>query len=156
MAVATTPLNVGDKAPAFSAVTGDGETIRSQDLAGKPYVLYFYPKDDTPGCTKEACAFRDLNADFATKGARIFGVSKDSPERHGKFAAKYSLPFTLLSDTSGDLCEAYGVWQEKKNYGKTYMGIVRSTFVVGANGVILAVFPTVKVAGHAEAVLAVL
>jgi peroxiredoxin Q/BCP len=156
MAAATSLPQVGDKAPAFTAVTGDGQTIRSEDLLGHPYVLYFYPKDDTPGCTKEACAFRDLHADFAARGARLFGVSKDSAASHQKFTTKYGLPFPLLSDTTGALCEAYGVWQEKKNYGKTYMGIVRSTVVVDAAGRVQAVFPNVKVVGHAEQVLAVL
>ncbi|MBC7545757.1 MAG: thioredoxin-dependent thiol peroxidase [Candidatus Sericytochromatia bacterium] len=156
MAVATTTLKVGDMAPAFTAETSDGKTISSQDVLGTPYVLYFYPKDDTPGCTKEACAFRDLSGEFAAKGARIFGVSKDSPASHAKFSAKYSLLFPLLSDTTGATCEAFGVWQEKKNYGKTYMGIVRSTFVVAGDGVITAVFSTVRVEGHADKVLAVL
>jgi peroxiredoxin Q/BCP len=154
MAVTTSMPQVGDKAPDFTAVTGDGQTVRSQDLAGSPYVLYFYPKDDTPGCTKEACAFRDLGAEFAAKGAKIFGVSKDSAASHQKFATKYSLTFPLLSDTDGTLCEAFGVWQEKKNYGKVYMGIVRATFVVGADGVVKAAFANVKVDGHVDKVLA--
>jgi peroxiredoxin Q/BCP len=156
MAVVTSMPQVGDKAPVFTATTGDGQTIRSQDLLGSPYVLYFYPKDDTPGCTKEACAFRDLNGEFAAKGARIFGVSKDSQASHQKFTTKYSLPFPLLSDTSGELCEAFGVWQEKKNYGKTYMGIVRSTFVIDAAGLVIAAFGNIKVDGHANKVLAAL
>jgi peroxiredoxin Q/BCP len=156
MTVATSMPQVGDKSPVFTAVTGDGETVSSADLLGQPYVLYFYPKDDTPGCTKEACAFQNLSADFAAKGAKVFGVSKDSAARHQKFATKYGLTFPLLSDTSGDLCDAFGVWQEKRNYGKTYMGIVRSTFVVGADGLIKAVFANVKVDGHAEKVLATL
>ena len=145
---------LGERAPAFSLPTGDGQVITNDALAGSPYVLYFYPKDDTPGCTTEACDFRDRHEAFAAKGVTVLGISRDTPEKHARFAAKHNLPFPLLSDTNGEACEAFGVWQEKKLYGKVSMGIVRTTFVVDAKGIIRAIYPKVKVAGHAEAVLA--
>ncbi|CAN0489480.1 unnamed protein product, partial [Laminaria digitata] len=123
-------IDVGDKAPAFKGVTDGGGSLSLKDLKGKKVVLYFYPKDMTPGCTTEAEGFRDAVKDFAKLDAEIVGVSKDSVKRHDNFKAKYDLPFALISDEDGKICEAYGVWQEKKNYGKTYMGIVRTTFLI--------------------------
>jgi peroxiredoxin Q/BCP len=146
-------LDVGDKAPDFSLPTDGGGTVSLKSLKGKKVVLYFYPKDDTPGCTTEACGFRDALPDFSETDAEIIGVSKDSVARHDKFKAKYELPFTLIADEDGTLCEAYGVWQEKKNYGKTYMGIVRSTFLIDEKGRIAAVWRNLRVKGHVEKVL---
>jgi peroxiredoxin Q/BCP len=149
-----TALKIGDAAPDFALPNQDGETIRLSDQRGKVVVLYFYPKDDTPGCTKEACAFRDLRGAFAEAGAEIFGVSRDSVKSHRKFADKYGLPFSLLADETGEVCRAYGVIKEKSMFGKTALGIERTTFVIDADGRIFRVFPKVKVDGHAEAVLA--
>lgn len=146
-------LDVGSKAPDFTASTDSGGELSLQSLRGKIVVLYFYPKDDTPGCTTEACGFRDAVGDFSKAGAEIIGVSKDSVARHDKFKAKYELPFTLVADEDGTLCEAYGVWQEKKNYGKAYMGIVRSTFLIDENGKIAAAWRNLRVKGHVEKVL---
>ena len=148
-----TMLDVGDKAPAFASVTDCGGTLSLKDLKGKKVVLYFYPKDATPGCTTEAQGFRDAIGDFAKSGAVIVGVSRDSVKRHDNFKAKYDLPFTLISDEDGTICEAYGVWQEKKNYGKTYMGIVRSTFLIDEAGKIAAVWRNLRVKGHVDNVL---
>jgi len=146
---------VGEISPEFSLRTGDAGTVSSSDYLGnKAIVLYFYPKDDTPGCTQEACDFRDLETEFTTAGVVIFGVSKDSEASHAKFSRKLSLNFPLLSDPDGTVCEAFGVWVEKMNYGKKYMGIERTTFVIGKDGHIKAVFPKVKVDGHAAKVLA--
>lgn len=150
------PLEPGDKAPDFRlpAVTKDGETtLGLSDFAGRPLVLYFYPKDDTPGCTQEACDFRDLAADFDAKGAAILGVSPDTAKKHGKFIEKFTLPFPLLADTEKEVCEAYGVWVEKSMYGRKYMGVERTTFLVDGNGVIRKVWPKVKVTGHASEIL---
>ena len=146
-------LDVGDKAPDFSAPTDGGGTVSLTALRGKKVILYFYPKDDTPGCTTEACGFRDALPDFSKAGAEIIGVSKDSVARHDKFKAKYDLPFILIADEDGALCEAYGVWQEKKNYGKAYMGIVRSTFLIDEKGRIASAWRNLRVKGHVEAVL---
>lgn len=146
-------LDVRDKAPDFSLPTDGGGSTSLKALKGRKLVLYFYPKDDTPGCTTEACGFRDALPDFSKTGAEIIGVSKDSVARHDKFKAKYDLPFTLIADEDGTLCEAYGVWQEKKNYGKTYMGIVRSTFLIDEKGVVAAVWRNLRVKGHVEKVL---
>jgi peroxiredoxin Q/BCP len=149
-----TMLTTGSKAPAVSLPDQSGTTKTLADLSGpKGLVLYFYPKDNTPGCTLEAQGFRDHLKAFAKAGFRVAGVSKDSAKSHCGFIEKHSLNFTLLSDTEGTLCEAFGAWGEKKNYGKTYMGIIRSTFVVGADGRILKVYPKVSVKGHAEQVL---
>jgi len=146
-------LEVGDPAPDFT-LPGDGGTdVSLKALKGRKVVLYFYPKDSTPGCTTEACAFRDAVPDFRGAGAEVVGVSKDSVKRHDSFKAKYELPFRLVADTDGTLCEAYGVWQEKVNYGRKYMGIVRSTFLIDQKGRIAAVWRNVRVKGHAEAVL---
>ena len=146
-------LKVGSKAPAFKAADQFGVKISLKDLKGKTVVLYFYPKDMTPGCTQEACDFRDALAEFRKRGAVALGVSKDTGEKHAKFAEKYDLNFPLLADTEGELCRDYGVWQEKMLYGRKFMGIVRTTFVIGKNGKIAAIFPKVKVKGHVDAVL---
>jgi peroxiredoxin Q/BCP len=147
-------VNEGDKAPDFSMPTDGGGTVALKDLKGKAVVLYFYPKDSTPGCTKEACGFRDLMPDFSKVDADIIGVSKDSVKRHDNFKAKYELPFLLASDADGDVCERYGVWVEKSMYGKKFMGIERSTFLIDAKGKISKVWRKVKVPGHVEEVLA--
>lgn len=142
----------GDTAPAFTLPDESGVEVSSAGLAGKPYVLYFYPKDDTPGCTTEACGFRDALPDFEKLGVRVIGVSPDSAASHQRFRAKYELPFTLLSDAEKALSSAYGAWALKKNYGREYMGVVRSTFLVDARGVIRNVWRGVKVNGHIEKV----
>jgi len=146
-------LEIGNKAPAFSGTTDGGGSVASKDYKGKKLVLYFYPKDSTPGCTTEAQAFRDLLPEFEKAGAAVVGVSRDSVKRHDNFKAKHDLNFPLLSDEDGTVCEAYGVWQEKKNYGRTYMGIVRSTFLIDEKGKITEIWTNVRVKGHAEAVL---
>ena len=146
-------LKIGDKAPAFSGPTDGGGKIALKDLKGKKVVLYFYPKDDTPGCTTEAQGFRDARAKFKKLGVEIVGVSKDSVKRHDNFKAKHDLGFTLLSDEDGSVCEAYGVWQKKKNYGREYMGIVRSTFLIDDKGKIAGVWDKVRVKGHVDEVL---
>jgi peroxiredoxin Q/BCP len=147
-------LAIGDRAPDFSLPTGDGSTLSLKDLKGRKVVLYFYPKDDTPGCTSEACAFRDDVRTFEKKGSVVIGVSVDSVESHRKFAGKYDLPFTLLSDEKKSMVKAYGVWKEKSMYGKKYMGVERTTFVIDEKGKIAQVFRKVKVEGHVEEVLA--
>jgi len=146
----------GEPAPDFRLPADDGRTYALKDLRGKKVVLYFYPKDDTPGCTKEACSFRDNLARVTSKGAIVFGVSKDDLDSHAKFRQKYGLTFPLLSDTSGKVLEAYGVWKEKSLYGKTFMGVERTTYVIDENGRIKKVFPRVKVDGHTDEVLAAL
>lgn len=146
-------VDVGDKAPDFSMATDGGGTVTLTDLKGKKVVLYFYPKDDTPGCTKEACAFRDAMPDFSSIDAEIIGVSKDPVSKHDKFKAKHNLPFTLASDEESDVCERFGVWVEKNMYGKKYMGIERATFLIDGDGVVRNVWRKVKVPGHAQAVL---
>jgi thioredoxin-dependent peroxiredoxin len=147
-------VSEGDKAPAFTLSDQGGEQVSSGDLAGQPYVLYFYPKDDTPGCTTEACAFRDALPAFEKLGVRVIGVSPDSPASHERFCTKYGLPFTLLCDTDKQLSTAYGAWALKKNYGREYMGVVRSTFLVDSKGVIRNEWRGVKVNGHVEKVQA--
>jgi peroxiredoxin Q/BCP len=127
--------------------------VTSRDLAGKPYVLYFYPKDDTPGCTIEACDFRDSSTNFKKAGVRVLGVSPDSVQSHDKFRSKFNLPFTLLADPEKKLAKGYGVWALKKNYGKEYMGIVRSTFLVDEKGVVKRAWRGIKAAGHVAKVL---
>lgn len=146
-------VNEGDKAPDFSLPTDGGGSVSLKDLKGKAVVLYFYPKDSTPGCTKEACGFRDLMPDFSKVDAEIIGVSKDSVKRHDNFKAKYELPFQLASDEDGDVCERYGVWVEKSMYGKKFMGIERATFLIDAKGKVRKVWRKVKVSGHVEEVL---
>ncbi|MCT8328591.1 thioredoxin-dependent thiol peroxidase [Albidovulum sediminis] len=147
-------LNPGDIAPGFSLPRDGGGTVALADHAGRPVVIYFYPKDDTPGCTTEALDFTRLAADFAAAGATVIGISKDSVAAHDKFCRKHGLGITLASDAEGDTCERYGVWGERSMYGRTYMGIERATFLIGADGRIARVWPKVKVAGHAEEVLA--
>ncbi len=145
---------VGKPAPDFTLPTDGGGTVSLKDLRGKKVVIYFYPKDDTPGCTKEACGFRDSMPDFGAVDAEIVGISKDSVAKHDKFKAKYELPFTLAADEEGKVVEAYGSWVEKSMYGKKYMGIDRSTFLIDADGVLRAEWRKVKVPGHVEEVLA--
>tara|TARA_B110000116_G_scaffold78275_1_gene67891 strand:- start:740 stop:1204 length:465 start_codon:yes stop_codon:yes gene_type:complete len=146
-------ISEGDKAPTFT-LEADGESIINlKDFRGKTVVLYFYPKDSTPGCTKEACDFRDHIQAFTKRNITIIGVSKDSIKRHDNFKAKYELPFTLVSDNDNKVCEMYGTWVEKSMYGKKYMGIERSTFLIGPEGIILKVWRKVKVPGHVENVL---
>lgn len=146
-------VEIGKPAPDFTLEDQDGKKVTLSKLKGSPIVLYFYPKDDTPGCTKEACAFRDAFADYEKLGARILGVSPDAVASHGKFVKKYELPFTLLADPEKKACEAYGVWKEKNLYGKKSMGVERTTFVIDGKGIVRRVFPKVKVDGHAAAVL---
>ncbi len=148
-----TSLRTGQAAPAFTLKDDRGQTVRLADLRGRPVVLYFYPKDDTPGCTKEACAFRDTGRDFARAGAVIFGVSGDDERSHRRFADKYRLTFPLLSDPGFAVAERYGVYKQKLLYGRTFWGIERTTFVIDAQGRLAAVFPKVRVDGHADAVL---
>ncbi|MBI4382910.1 MAG: thioredoxin-dependent thiol peroxidase [Nitrospinae bacterium] len=149
------PLKEGDKAPDFAAPDQNGDTVNLGSFTGrKNVVLYFYPKDMTPGCTTEACAFRDQFRKFKT--AEILGISADPPERHLKFIEKYGLPFSLISDPEKNVISAYGVWREKSLYGKKFMGIVRTTFIIDKKGVIRKIFPKVKVKGHAEEVLSAL
>jgi len=147
-------LGEGDRAPAFSLIDQAGAPVSSDDLAGKPYVLYFYPKDDTPGCTTQACGFRDAISDFDGIGVRVLGVSPDSVASHQRFVGKYGLPFTLLSDSARELASAYGVWALKKLYGRESMGIVRSTFLVDGDGVVRKAWRNVRVAGHVPEVQA--
>ena len=146
-------VEIGQKAPDLSLILETGERITLGQFLGKKVVLYFYPKDDTSGCTKEACAFRDSFPDFSNLNAVILGVSKDSIASHQKFKTKYDLPFSLISDETGSLCEAFGVWVEKSMYGKKYMGIERSTFLINEQGIITHMWKKVKVDGHSEAVL---
>ena len=152
-AIKVLDADAGRPAPAFDLTDEKGEHVSSSELAGKPYLLYFYPKDDTPGCTKEACDIRDNFGRFGQQGLRVLGVSPDSTQSHAKFGKKYGLPFTLLSDPDKTLANAYGVWALKNNYGKEYMGIVRSSFLVGADGVIKKAYRSVKVDGHVDAIL---
>jgi len=147
-------IKAGTKAPPFALATDDGRTVRLADLEGRPVVLYFYPKDDTPGCTKEACSFRDAWTDVQGTGAAVFGVSPDGVASHLKFRAKYRLPFALLSDPDHAVAEAYGAWGEKSMYGKKYEGILRTTFLIDGTGTVRRVFEKVKPDGHAEEVLA--
>src|SRR5437762_5932481 len=149
----TTKLKEGEKAPDFAVPDGEGNVVRLKDLKGKKVVLYFYPKDDTPGCTKEACAFRDGFAAIKKKGAVVLGVSTDSVESHQKFKTKFNLNFPLLADTEKKIVEAYGTWKEKSMYGRKYMGIERTTFIIDEQGKISHIFPKVKVDEHYEEVL---
>ena len=146
-------VDVGDAAPSFVLKDDTGAVVSSETLRGSPYVLYFYPKDDTPGCTLEACGFRDSLPRFNAKGVRVIGVSPDSPEAHTKFKKKYDLSFPLLSDPEKTLAQAYGVWVKKQNYGREYMGVERSTFVIDKHGTVEQVWRGVKVPGHVDAVL---
>ena len=146
-------LKAGDKAPDFDLPGDGGGRVRLGDFAGRKLVLYFYPKDDTSGCTSEAKAFTEAAGDFAAAGAAIVGVSRDPVKSHDKFKAKYGLNFPLASDVEGKVCEAYGAWVEKSMYGRRYMGIDRSTFLIDRNGVVRAAWHKVKVPGHVEEVL---
>lgn len=150
----TVELKIGDTAPDFDLPADGGGRVNLADLKGKKVVLYFYPKDDTPGCTTEAQAFSAAAADFAASGAVVVGVSKDSVARHEKFKSKYDLALSLGSDTDGSVCEAYGVWVEKSLYGRQYWGIERATFLIGGDGLIQRIWRKVKVKGHADDVLA--
>jgi len=143
----------GAPAPDFELASDEGETVTLSALRGKPVVLYFYPKDDTPGCTTEACEFRDAYDRFREQGVEILGVSPDTEASHQKFKSKYELPFTLLADPDHEAAQAYGVWKEKKNYGKTYMGVERSTFVIDADGKVAKAMRGIRPAGHAAKVL---
>ena len=146
-------LEVGKKAPAFSLIDGNGNKVSLNNFKGRKVVLYFYPKDMTSGCTQEACDFRDSFPNFKKEKAEILGVSIDSVASHKKFAEKYELPFTLLSDEKKEVVETYGVWKEKSMYGKKYLGIERTTFIIDEEGKIQNIFPKVKVAGHVEEVV---
>jgi peroxiredoxin Q/BCP len=146
----------GAEAPDFTLRSHAGEEVTLSSLRGRPVVLYFYPKDDTPGCTTQACGIRDAWEEFARAGAVVLGVSPDDERSHVKFREKYDLPFTLLADTDHTVAEQYGVWGEKAYMGRTYMGVSRSTFVIDADGTIKKIFPKVKPATHADDVLAVL
>jgi thioredoxin-dependent peroxiredoxin len=152
-------IEPGKKAPTFSAKDQDGASHRLSDFAGRPVVLYFYPKDDTSGCTAEACAFRDLRPDFSKVKAIVLGVSPDDEKSHRKFVDKHELNFTLLADVAPEggepaICAKYGVWQEKSMYGRKYMGVVRTTYLIDATGKVAQRWDNVKVPGHAEEVLA--
>ena len=149
-------LEVGTKAPAFTLPDQDGKLVSLKDFKGQKVVLYFYPKDSTPGCTKQACNFGELLPQFREKGAVVIGVSKDSVASHKKFQEKFGLPFTLLSDTELKVIQAYGVWQEKNMYGKKTMGVVRSTYLIDEKGVIVKAFGKVKAAENPQQMLEVL
>lgn len=146
----------GEPAPDFTLRADTGEDVTLSSLRGSPVVLYFYPRDDTPGCTKQASSFRDAYADFQERGVRILGISPDTEAAHVKFKEKYGLPFTLLADPDHEVAELYGVWVEKTMYGKTSMGIKRSTFVIDADGNVARAMSDVKPEGHADEVLALL
>jgi len=150
------PLAVGNSAPDFSLPDENGQLRRLADFHGQPLVLYFYPKDDTPGCTTEACAFRDDYSAYQQAGIAILGVSPDSVKSHAKFQQKFNLPFPLLADTEHKVCQDYGVWGLKKFMGREYMGVARTTFVIDADGKIVRIFENVKPAGHSAEVLAAL
>lgn len=146
-------IEAGTPAPDFRMPTDGGGSIGLKDFRGRKVILYFYPKDDTSGCTKEACGFRDLMPDFTGTDAVVIGVSRDGIASHDRFKAKYGLPFTLASDEDGTVCESYGTWVEKNMYGRKYMGIERATFLIDGEGVVRGVWRKVKVPGHVEAVL---
>ena len=146
-------LKVGQKAPDFTVLNDKNEKVKLSDLKGKKVVLYFYPKDDTPGCTTEACAFRDGIDEIKKKGATVIGVSTDSVESHQKFKKKFDLNFSLLADTDKKIVEAYGTWKEKSMYGRKFMGVLRKTFLIGADSRIIRIWPKVRVPGHAQDVL---
>ena len=147
------PLDVGDNAPEFTIATDGGGSFSLSEMKGHYVIIYFYPKDDTPGCTKEACGFRDMLPDFSDSSAKIIGISKDTVAKHDKFKSKYELPFLLGADLEGNVCEAYGTWVEKSMYGRQYMGIERATFLVDKQGILQGVWRKVKVKGHVEEVL---
>ncbi len=147
-------LKEGDKAPDFNAKDQDGNDVKLADFKGQRVVLYFYPKDDTPGCTKEACSFRDADDVYKSKNIRVLGVSTDNEKSHQKFISKFQLPFDLLADTDKQIVEAYGVWGEKSMYGRKYMGTFRKTFLIDGDGKIVKIFDKVDVSAHADEVLA--
>ena len=149
-------MKVGQKAPEFTVVDDSGKTVKLSDFKGKKVVLYFYPKDDTPGCTKEACSFRDGISEIRKQGAVVLGVSADSAASHQKFRKKFDLNFPLLADTEKKIIEDYDVWKEKSLYGRKYMGIERTTYIIGKDGKISHIFPKVKVSEHYDEVLAAL
>ena len=146
-------LKEGDVAPDFNSKDQNGNPVKLSDYKGKKLVLYFYPKDDTPGCTKEACSFRDADDVYNSKGIKVFGVSTDDEKSHQKFISKFQLPFDLLADTDKSIVESYGVWGEKSMYGKKYMGTTRKTFLIGEDGKIAKIFDKVNVEQHADEVL---
>lgn len=146
-------LTIGDTAPDFTSTDQNGDTVRLSDYRGRRVALYFYPKDNTPGCTAQACSLRDSYSDLQAAGYEVLGVSTDSQASHRKFADKYELPFRLLADTDRQLVEAYGVWQEKSNYGRTYMGIVRTTFVIDEQGIITDIIGKIDTKNHANQLL---
>ena len=146
-------LNIGDRMPDFEVVDQDGNKVSSKDLAGKRTIIYFYPKDNTSGCTAEACNLRDNHAALVAQGYNVIGVSKDSAASHRKFADKYDLPFTLLSDTSTQMLQAFGAWGEKKMYGKTVLGTIRRTFIFDENGVLERIIEKVDTKNHASQIL---
>lgn len=146
-------FQIGEKAPSFILLSTEGKEISLDDFKGKKVVLYFYPKDDTPGCTKEACSFRDNLARVKKKGVVVFGISADTVKSHQKFTEKYDLNFPLLSDETKEVLNAYGVWKKKSYMGKFYMGIERTTFIIDEQGKIIRIFPKVKVDGHVEEIL---
>jgi thioredoxin-dependent peroxiredoxin len=149
-------IEEGKPAPDFELMSDSGDTVKLSSLRGKPVVLYFYPKDDTPGCTTQACGIRDAYGEFERAGAVVLGVSPDDEKSHAKFKGKYELPFALLADTDHSVAEQYGVWGEKKYMGRTYLGVRRWTFVIDEDGNVKKVFPNVKPAEHADNVLAAL
>ncbi len=146
-------LEAGQPAPDFTLLDQNEKSVTLSQLKGKPVVVYFYPKDDTPGCTKEACGFRDLFAEYRKAGATILGISPDDTASHARFAKKFELPFSLLADVGAKVCGAYGVWKEKNMYGKKSMGVERTTVVIDAKGLVKKVFAKVKVDGHVDQVL---
>jgi thioredoxin-dependent peroxiredoxin len=149
-------VSEGEPAPDFTATTDAGERVSLSDFRGKPVVLYFYPRDDTPGCTAQACGIRDAYAEFERAGAVVLGVSPDKEQKHVKFKEKYGLPFTLLADPEHEVSERYGTWGEKRYMGKTFLGVSRMTFVIAPDGTVAKIFPKVKPATHADEVLAAL
>lgn len=149
-------VEAGSQAPLFALPSGDGDTVALSDLHGRQVVLYFYPKDDTPGCTTQACDLRDSWRAIQEAGAVVLGVSPDGPDSHARFAHKFQLPFPLLADEDHAVAEAYGAWGEKSMYGRTYMGIIRSTVIIDGEGIVSHVFPRVRPKGHAAMVLAAL
>ncbi|MFV0526744.1 MAG: thioredoxin-dependent thiol peroxidase [Acidimicrobiales bacterium] len=153
MAAKPEPLAVGIEAPDFTATTFDGTTVHLADHRGSVVALYFYPADDTPGCTKQACNLRDNTTELTDRGVVVIGVSPDANDSHQRFAEKYQLPFPLVADPDHEIIDAYGVWGEKKNYGRTYEGLARTTFLIGPDGVIVHVFKRPKVADHTAEIL---
>ena len=149
-------METGEKIPGYLGIDAEGKRVMSDNFAGKPLIIYFYPKDNTPGCTAEACNFRDNYSIFEKMGYQVIGVSKDSPESHNRFAAKFALSFPLVADTEHALCESAGVWQKKKMAGREYMGIVRTTFVTDENGVVTDVIEKVKTKEASEQLFAIL